>query len=253
MEAGTRVADSGDCGHVRAVRLDDGRVRVLCRTPSGILSYISDDEGLTLTREGNGFLIANAQVGAARLSTGGAVRTRDGRWRLYFSEDFVATGGSPAPMRIFSATSSDLLNWSVEPGVRIGAGATAGGTANHPSAINNPDGSVSVFYTRHGQVAQDPALAVWMATSADGLAFTSDVSTGLVGADVDAVAGGSGVRLYYNVGSASGGTIFSATGPFATVSALMNGFAPLSIGPPLRGPDRRDRGSAPVPTLARGR
>lgn len=86
FESGRRVQTSGDCGHVRAFRLDDGRVSVYCRNPSGILSYISSDEGLTLTREGTGLMITNAQVGAARLSTGGIVRTRDGRWRMYFSD-----------------------------------------------------------------------------------------------------------------------------------------------------------------------
>jgi hypothetical protein len=214
MEAGTRVGNSGDCGHVRAFRLDDGRIRVYCRNPSGILSYISSDEGVTLSPESGSLMIPNGAVGASRLSTGGIVRTHDGRWRMYFSDEIQATGVAP-PMRIFSATSSDLLTWSVEPGVRIGLGATASGSGTHPSAIANPDGSVSVFYTG--------PTGVWVATSSDGLTFTSDSYTGLSGFDPDVVSAGSGLRVYYNFGNDAGGTIFSATGTAASASLFLDG------------------------------
>jgi hypothetical protein len=211
FESGRRVQTSGDCGHVRAFRLDDGRVRVYCRNPSGILAYISSDEGQTMTSE-TGLMITNAQAGSPRLSTGGIVRTKDGRWRMYFSDE--STGAPPGPMKIFSAVSTDLLSWTVEPGVRIGSGATASGSATHPSAILNADGSVSVAYTRFSYAgSSDPTIsAVWIATSSDGLTFTRDESTKLTpGADADIVSMNGTIRVYYNWGDNTNGTIYSAT------------------------------------------
>ena len=208
-ESGVRIANPSQCGHVRALRLDDGRIKVFCRNPQGIVSAISSDEGLTFTID-NTLLISNASVGASLLSTGGIVRTRDGRWRMYFSDEY--TGFTQPPGKIFSAVSTDLQNWSVEPGVRIGAGATASGDATHPAAIVNPDGSTSVYYSHFSLTSVPPSSTVWVATSNDGLTFTSDVTTGLTpGADPDIVplSGGS-LRLYYNWGDNVQGTVYSA-------------------------------------------
>jgi hypothetical protein len=222
MESGRRVQNSGDCGHVRGFRLDDGRLRVYCRNPSGILAYISSDEGITLTPE-TGLMITNAQAGSTRLSTGGIVRTKDNRWRMYFSDE--TSGAPPGAMKIFSAVSTDLLTWSVEPGIRIGSGATASGSATHPSAILNADGSVSVAYTRFSYPgASDSTIsAVWIATSGDGLTFTKDESTKLTpGADADIVSMNGTIRVYYNWGDDTHGTIYSGV--------LSGALTPLTFG-----------------------
>lgn len=241
-EAGVRIANPGLCGHTRAFRLDDGRIRVYCRNSAGILSYISRDEGLTLAPE-SGLMIANASVGAARLTPGGLVRTKDGRWRMYFADE--TTVAPPTPMKIFSAVSSDLLTWSVESGVRIGSGATASGSGTHPSAITNPDGTISVYYCRFAYAGSSDSTisAIWVATSSDGLTFTSDVTTGLTpGGDPDIVLMGGTLRVYYNWGDDKGGTLYSgklvmsssasqtlaAPAPFAPLAPL----APLGIRPP---------------------
>jgi len=207
FESGRRVANSGDCGHVRAFRLDDGRIRVYCRNTSGILSYISSDEGLTLTREGTGVMIANAQVNAARLSTGGIVKTKDGRWRMYFSDDAAPGASANAiAMKIYSAVSTDLLNWTVESGVRIGPTATVSASATHPSATLNADGSVTVAFTNF---AAQGSSGAWVATSADGLTFTKDVYTTLPGFDPDIVIMNGTTRIYYNIGDNTIGTVYS--------------------------------------------
>lgn len=220
FESGRRVASSGDCGHVRAFRLDDGRVRVYCRNAGGILSYISSDEGLTLTPEGTGLMISNAQVGAARLSTGGIVRTKDNRWRMYFSDDSAPGASANAiAMKIYSAVSTDLLNWTVESGVRIGPTATASASATHPSAVTNADGSVSVAYTNFSTPG---ASGTWVATSADGLTFTKDVYTTLPGFDPDIVIMNGTTRIYYNIGDNTTGTVYSGV--------LSGALSPLTFG-----------------------
>lgn len=218
MEPGSRSNDP--CGAVRAVPLDDGRTRVFCSLPStGMKSYISSDEGLTLTLE-SAVLISNAALGVSSVFGEGVVRMRDGRWRMYIGER--QTG---APVRIMSATSTDLQNWSVDAGTRIGPGTAASGSAEHPSAIVNADGSVSVFYFRFNPVG------TWVATSADGLSFSTETNifSGPTPArndpDVVALPDGS-LRMYFNVGDGAGGTIFSARR--ATGSAASY-FSSLSI------------------------
>jgi len=208
MEAGIR--SSNPCGAPRALRLDDGRVRVFCSTPAtGIQSYISSDEGLTLTLE-SPVLVPNAATGITFVFGEAVVRTSDGGWRMYFTE-----GGPPGPTTqnygMFSATSRDLLTWTVEAGVRLGPGSAVAGTISHPSAIVNADGSVSVFYWKPGG-----AVGIYSATSADGVTFTSETLTGVsVGFDPDVVPlPGGGYRMYVNRGDDVGGTIYSARSPF---------------------------------------
>jgi len=220
-EPGIRMPTPGACGHVRMFRIDSSRIKIFCRSSQGITSATSNDEGTTWTLDG-GLLISNASVGASQLSTGGVVRTADGRYRLYFSDDSSAI--PPIAMKIFSAISSDLNVWTVESGVRIGAGATASGSGTHPSAIANPDGSVSVFYSRFGLTPSEPISAVWVATSRDGLTFTNDVTTGLTpGADADIVQlSGSSYRLYYNWGDEKQGTFYSAIGTAPTAPTALS-------------------------------
>lgn len=211
FESGRRLQSLGDCGHMRAFRLDDGRIRAYCRNSSGIISYISSDEGFTLTREGTGVMITNAQVGATRLSTGGIVKTRDGRWRMYFSDE-GPVGSSPNSQayKIYSAVSTDLLTWTVEPGVRLGSTASTSTSGYHPSATLNADGSVTVAYTRYDYPGSAPGgIGVWVATSSDGLTFTKDVYTTLPGFDPDIVVMNGTTRIYYNIGDDTSGTVYS--------------------------------------------
>ena len=73
MDAGSRSNDP--CGAVRAVQLDDGRTRVFCSLPAfGIKSYISSDEGLTLTLE-NQVLITPTALGLAGVAIKAGARS----------------------------------------------------------------------------------------------------------------------------------------------------------------------------------
>jgi hypothetical protein len=203
----------------RFVRFDSGHVRVFfaCSScPGGntddIHSAVSTDEGVTWTIE-NGVRIASASVGAARLTGMSVVRTSDNRWRGYF-----APQGTLPTTPIYSATSTDQLNWTLDPGTRLGPGNALQGGA-HPCAIFNSNGTTSLFYWR----GAPDTFPVTVSTSTDGLTFTSETKiTGLPGsinADPEVVRVGSGLRLYYNAGNDTSGTIYSALNATGLVSS----------------------------------
>jgi hypothetical protein len=237
MEPGTRVPPSGPSGpiHPRVIRLDDGRVRMFYaagRVPDeGIYSAISTDEGLTFTLEPGVRLTASA-AGFERIGGVGVVRSRDGRWRMYTSDRATQpVPGEPSPVtRIVSATSADMLTWTMDPGVRVGAGAVLEGPSEHPSAIANPDGSISLFYHARPQrpderIRIDGNPGIMVATSADGLSFTTEQFIVRKGADFlgdpDVVRlPDGGLRVYYGLGGNEGGEIRSVRRAAPTASAL---------------------------------
>lgn len=185
---------------LKVLRLSDGRIRAYFYSLDGMHSSVSSDDGQTFTLESGVRLLPSA-IGDTYVSGGSVVPTSDGRWRMYF-------GG--LARTVLSATSSDLLTWSVDPGVREGPGTTLSRPSDHPSAIRNADGSVSVFYFHNNAASGEPG-GIYVATSADGLTFTSEEFTGIeLGNDPDAVLADGVVRLYYNFGGESDGTISSA-------------------------------------------
>jgi hypothetical protein len=206
LEPGTRVSG----GSPRLLRLDDGRVRMYYNAfpATGFTSAVSSDDGLTFTPE-PGERITAAAAGLPNVTNPGIVRM-GGLWRAYFS-DGSAQSAPFTPHAIKSATSSDLLNWTMDPGVRVGIGAPLTGSAVHPSAIANADGSVTLFFGREGQVGQS-AFYIWSATSTDGLTFPSETQLESLGKgnDPDIVRVGNGLRIYYGWGDANSGTIYSA-------------------------------------------
>lgn len=217
LEPGNRLPEG--YGHSRVVRLSDGRVRMFSISNNGLASLISSDEGQTFTVEG--MRVTNTQAGLNALSGCGIVQMPDGRWRMYFSElDTPGAAITPLPMK--SAVSSDMLTWTMDSGVRIGPGATVlTGSAAHPTAVLNSNGSVTVFYFRNSD------LKLYAATAADGLAFTSETAVLTSGADPDIVTlpSGGGLRMYYNWFEASSGayTVSSARAASALGVAFFTG------------------------------
>lgn len=179
LDSGRRFEVFGFAGpHKRVVRLPDGRYRMFFSTkinsePVGIGSAVSAD-GLTFTVEpGLRISLADAGVGSRpALSTGDVVRTKDGRYRMYFSSFAF---GPRDPMNdkeiVKSAVSSDLFTWTVESGDRIGGTARLSGSGEHPAAVRQPDGSVTLFYGRPTN-----EYALYYSWSPDGLVFTKEVA-----------------------------------------------------------------------------
>jgi hypothetical protein len=127
---------------------------------------------------------------------------------MYFSE-LDRPGAAVAPLPMKSASSIDMLAWTMDPGVRVGPGATLSGSAAHPTAVAGIDGSVSVYFFRNSD------LRLYGATSSDGLTFTSEAAVLDRAADPDVVTlPGGQRRMYYNWFDPSTGayTVSSATG-----------------------------------------
>lgn len=189
-EPGERVDRRIAGPHKRIFRLPDGRWRMFFNTlpqaaTKGLGSAISSD-GLTFTVE-PGLRITLADAGVSPhpdLSVGDVVPIPDGKYRMYFSSFTLGdrrpnTTGDPNEF-VKSAVSSDLFTWAVEPGVRVGPGSQRlTGSAEHPAALLNSDGSVSLFYGRlkyanPPRPGLHPDSGLYVATSKDGLTFDTE-------------------------------------------------------------------------------
>jgi hypothetical protein len=221
-EAGNRLPDGS--GMPRAVANPAGGWRLFFISGDGIRSAVSSD-GLTFTVEA-GFRISRDAAGFSGAHAGGAVSgatvvaTADGRYRMYFS-DLPRPGDPPGGHTIKSAVSTDQLQWTVEPGVRIGPGAPAlTESSEHPFALANPDGSVTVYYGRFGG-AGSGGEGLYHATSVDGLTFETETFDVFFGNDPDVVRLGDGtlVMYYGQFDPQTGGTINVATCPEPTAAA----------------------------------
>ena len=215
-EAGERLPDGN--GMPRVVAAPTGGWRMFFISQSGVRSAVSTD-GLNFAIE-PGFRITAEAAGVAT-STAGAVsgvtviQLADGRYRMYFG-DLPLAGGSPGGHWIKSAVSIDQLIWTVEEGVRLGAGAPAlTDSAEHPFALANPDGTMTLYYGKFTGPGSASAEGVYESTSADGLTFDTETYDIVFGNDPDALrlADGSLVVYYGQFDSAVGGTINLARCP----------------------------------------
>jgi len=153
----------------------------------GIASAISAD-GLGFTAE-SGLRLDNPAPGT-RLSCCAIVRLADGRYRMYVEAQlFYPPGSIPGPPQIYSAVSSDLVSWTLEPGVRL--------VGRDPAVLMNPDGSTLLVFSAGG-------LGIETATSADGLTFASPRRTNLTNTDLHDLAvvtlPDGRLLLYYDTG-----------------------------------------------------
>ena len=214
-EPGARLPDGS--GMPRVVGLPDGRVRLFFTSGGGIKSATSAD-GLTFAVE-PGFRITAeaADFGSttARATSGATVaRLADGRYRMYFS-DLPRPGDPPGNHLVKSAVSSDMLTWTMEPGVRLGTGAPVLiGSAEHPFALPNPDGSVTLYHGKFGAEGGAPE-GLYQSTSIDGLRFEHEMLAVFFGNDPDALRLADGTLLLYYGGfdPQVGGTINVARCP----------------------------------------
>lgn len=177
-DSGRRIAISDAGPHKRILSIPDGSYVMFFSTPprssapAGIGSATSAD-GLAFTVV-PGLRVAAADVPETpALSPGDVVRTPDGKaWRMYFSTfNFGPRPPDTARERIYSAISTDLVTWTLESGVRIGVGSTITGSAEHPSVIRHPDGSVTAFYGR----PTPGDYGLHYSWSRDGLTFTREM------------------------------------------------------------------------------
>jgi hypothetical protein len=209
-EGGVRIAGT-EAGQPRVWRLPDGRWRMYISKVKEIASFTSDD-GLNFIKDPGDRLTARA-AGLAAISSPSIVEVETGLWRMYYST-LAVPGTGPGGKRSGSATSTDLLNWTVDPGWRLGEGAPhLVESAEHPFPVVAADGSVSLFYGKFRASRGGAPDGLWRATSVDGLTFTEEAYTGLYfGNDPEVLLLPSGERIIYygNFDPAVGGQLLSA-------------------------------------------
>ena len=209
-EGGVRIAGT-EAGQPRVWRLPDGRWRMYISKVKEIASFTSDD-GLNFIKDPGDRLTAQA-AGLAAISSPSIVEVEPGLWRMYYST-LAVPGTGPGGKRSGSATSTDLLDWTVDPGWRLGEGAPhLVESAEHPFPVVATDGSVSLFYGKFRASRGGAPDGLWRATSVDGLTFTEEVYTGLYfGNDPEVLLLPSGERIIYygNFDPAVGGQLLSA-------------------------------------------
>ena len=228
-EAGTRLPDGS--GMPRIVVNPSGGWRLFFSSGGGIKSALSAD-GLTFTIE-SGFRVTQEAAGftgtTVSATTGPTViRLADGRDRMYFS-DLPRPGDPPGGHRIKSAVSTDQLTWTVEAGIRIGPGAPVlTESAEHPFALANPDGSMTLYYGKFTGGGASPE-GLYHATSTDGLTFEQETYDVFFGNDPDALRlpDGTLVLYYGQFDPQVGGTINLARCPDPGAAAATPARRPL--------------------------
>ncbi len=141
-------------GPLRIYRLPDSRIRLFVgSSQTGIQSFISDDEGQTFAVE-PGERITQAEAEMKAIQKLSIIPLDNGKWQGYFgpapqhgAPDGGPSQGGPPNHWLRRATSSNLFDWTVEPGVIIGPGApwlTA--SAREVFPLLRDDGCVTLFY-----------------------------------------------------------------------------------------------------------
>ncbi len=134
----------------------------------------------------------------------------DGAAGVFDGEVKTAAPAPAGTSAVFSATSSDLLNWTADPGVRIGPGAPVLTLdARHPTVIANQDGTISlIFYRRRSGTSLPPLETI--ATSKDGLTFDVESDLGVGGTEPTFLKKRDGsMWIYYGNHSPATGSVVS--------------------------------------------
>jgi hypothetical protein len=148
-------------GQTRAYLLDDGRTRLFYLDSGSIKSAISSD-GLSFADEGVRITSADAGFEPGGISV---VKVAGG-YRGYFSN--LEKPGVHAERIARTATSPDMLTWTVGPYIAGASGSIKDG-ASHPFAIS--DGTTIALYYNGDRGSFYGALR---ATSTDGVTFSNE-------------------------------------------------------------------------------
>lgn len=192
-----RIPTNIACGQVAVLQNPAGGWKLFSSANGGIVSASSAD-GLTW-KDDPGTRVSGASypgnVGAP-LSGPHITPVAAGGWRIYFHRavrnpscgpgtGHSCPGGAGPPVDILSAFSTDLSNWTPDPGIRSNAGP-------HPNVIALPAGGYRMF--------TNPGFDMLTAFSPDGINWPATFDPiGLQGGDPVPVLLPSGlIRLYYN-------------------------------------------------------
>jgi predicted GH43/DUF377 family glycosyl hydrolase len=157
--------------------LPDGRYRMYftIRDGGGIQSAISSD-GLNWTKE-SGLRVANGAQGSGEEGVGDptVIQLDDGSYRMYYSGKLGFGGPNTGEInRIYSAISSDGLNWQKE-GLRVeSVGTPDNGWASVSEIVRTFDGRYRLYYVGNAVLHPYYLDYIVSAISNDGLNFTRE-------------------------------------------------------------------------------
>lgn len=162
-------------GHFSFTTAPEGGFRGFVRDDVGILSVYSPD-GQTWTTE-PGYRVLVSAVGVAGVDGGAVVKLPNGKYRMYIGDESsyfrVCASSRPVSTVIFSATSSDQLNWTMDPGHRIGPELSPL-CKLHPHTFRDSNGEVVVVFHMNNDIPK--AVSEWggscfFGRSSDGMTF----------------------------------------------------------------------------------
>lgn len=199
-KAGTRfVADATEplpgvaAGQPRVVSLGGDSMRLFYIAGGNINAAISRDSGRTFTDEGP--VITTQQAG---FEPGGITVIRHkGTWRAYFSN--LEKPGERAERVMRTATSPDMLNWTMGPVITQKSGALKDG-GSHPFAVVDK-GKIALYYAGD----RGGFYGILVSTSKNGIRFTGERSVIAGGGDPDIVRVGKKKWLMYYGADLGGG------------------------------------------------
>ena len=175
-DAGIRISD-GSVPYI--YKLKDGRYRLYYCGAGGILSAIAAD-GLTFQKESGIRIATVSQPGdqESMVCDPTIVELSDSKIRMYYKGSNGPGGPGEALHKVFSAVSSDGLNFQKE-GLRIDSENTGdGGWASVPEAIKLSDGRIRIYYVSGDFAAGGGTMS---AISNDGLNFQKETGARVKG------------------------------------------------------------------------
>ena len=226
------VIPSGKGGHVSVLRLDDGSWRLfsaasMTNLPGeiGVSSFVSED-GTSFTQE-DGYRLTEQDFPYGDINSPLVIREPGGGYRMYLTavpegETSGQPGGNTKAWLV-SATSADMINWTVDPAVVIedpdGLDWT-GIDVSHPWVGISETGLFEMYSGGGGPATKR--------TSVDGRTFSDPVYLPLIGADyhVEYLPNGES-RLYHSSGTMDTGgdiRILRSTEVSWDVDFLVGGF-----------------------------
>lgn len=167
-------------GQPRMMRIDAKTVRLFYVSAGTISTAISTDEGQTFTEQGP--VITTAQAG---FEPGTLTVVKTGKvYRGYFSN--LEKPGERAPRVMRTATSTDLINWTMGPKLAI--------AGSHPFALSDGKSKVTLYFAADGA----SSYGIYAATSKNGTSFATPKMVIAGAGDPDIVAlSKSSWRMYY--------------------------------------------------------
>ena len=174
-------------GQPRAWALGGNALRLFYVQAGNIDTATSQDGGLTWTKEGSVLTTAQAGFEPGVIS----IIRKGGQYRAYFSN--LEKPGERAARIMKTATSADLLHWTVGPTVVSGGG-------SHPFAVTDAKGRVALYYAAD----RGATYGIFVSSSKDGVHFTGEKLVIAGSGDPDILANGASSLMYYG---ADGGAV----------------------------------------------